>query len=192
MYESEVFRQEITALRAMLEETEKSLDIEHLKEQLIEYQEDMASPGFWDDVDRAQRVNQKLHSCENRINNYKSMVSRLDDVDVMMELADEEGGDDMAEEISGELKALREELEQLKLTTLMTGQYDDCMCILSLHAGAGGTEAQDWTQMLYRMYVRFAERMGFQVKELDYLEGDEAGIKSVTRGRSPGIMPTAL
>ena len=180
MYESEVFRQEITALRAMLEETEKSLDIEHLKEQLIEYQEDMASPGFWDDVDRAQRVNQKLHSCENRINNYKSMVSRLDDVDVMMELADEEGGDDMAEEISGELKALREELEQLKLTTLMTGQYDDCMCILSLHAGAGGTEAQDWTQMLYRMYVRFAERMGFQVKELDYLEGDEAGIKSVT------------
>ena len=74
----------------------------------------------------------------------------------------------------------REELEALKLTTLMTGEYDGCDCILSLHAGAGGTEAQDWTQMLYRMYTRFGERMGFTVKELDMLEGDEAGIKSVT------------
>ena len=97
-----------------------------------------------------------------------------------MELAEEEGGDEMAVEIGEELKKLREELEALKLTTLMTGEYDGCDCILSLHAGAGGTEAQDWTQMLYRMYTRFGERMGFTVKELDMLEGDEAGIKSVT------------
>ena len=97
-----------------------------------------------------------------------------------MELAEEEGGDEMAGEIGEELKKLREELEALKLTTLMTGEYDGCDCILSLHAGAGGTEAQDWTQMLYRMYTRFGERMGFTVKELDMLEGDEAGIKSVT------------
>ena len=180
MYESEVFRQEITSLKAMIEETGKSLDIEHLKEQLIEYQEDMASPGFWDDVERAQKVNQKMRSCENRINHYKSLQSRADDVEVMMELAEEEGGDEMAGEIGEELKKLREELEALKLTTLMTGEYDGCDCILSLHAGAGGTEAQDWTQMLYRMYTRFGERMGFTVKELDMLEGDEAGIKSVT------------
>ena len=180
MYESEVFRQEITSLKAMIEETGKSLDIEHLKEQLIEYQEDMASNGFWDDVERAQKVNQKMRSCENRINHYKSLQSRADDVEVMMELAEEEGGDEMAGEIGEELKKLREELEALKLTTLMTGEYDGCDCILSLHAGAGGTEAQDWTQMLYRMYTRFGERMGFTVKELDMLEGDEAGIKSVT------------
>ena len=180
MYESEVFRQEITSLKAMIEETGKSLDIEHLKEQLIEYQEDMASPGFWDDVERAQKVNQKMRSCENRINHYKSLQSRADDVEVMMELAEEEGGDEMAGEIGEELKKLREELEALKLTTLMTGEYDGCDCILSLHAGAGGTEAQDWTQMLYRMYTRFGERMGFTVKELDMLEGDEAGVKSVT------------
>ena len=180
MYESEVFRQEITSLKAMIEETGKSLDIEHLKEQLIEYQEDMASPGFWDDVERAQKVNQKMRSCENRINHYKSLQSRADDVEVMMELAEEEGGDEMAGEIGEELKKLREELEALKLTTLMTGEYDGCDCILSLHAGAGGTEAQDWTQMLYRMYTRFCERMGFTVKELDMLDGDEAGVKSVT------------
>ena len=126
MYESEVFRQEITSLKAMIEETGKSLDIEHLKEQLIEYQEDMASPGFWDDVERAQKVNQKMRSCENRINHYKSLQSRADDVEVMMELAEEEGGDEMAGEIGEELKKLREELEALKLTTLMTGEY--CRC----------------------------------------------------------------
>lgn len=180
MYESEVFRQEITALKEMLEETGKSLNIDGLKEQLIEYQEDMASEGFWDDVDRAQKVNQKMRSCENRINHYKSLNSRLEDVELMMELSEEEGGDDMSADISSELKALREEMENLKLTTLLTGQYDNCDCILSLHAGAGGTEAQDWTQMLYRMYTRFGERMGFNVRELDMLEGDEAGVKSVT------------
>ena len=180
MYESEVFRQELTSLQALLEETGNSLNIEHLKEQLIEYQEDMASPGFWDDIERAQKINQRASSCENRIHHYKSLCTRIEDIDVMMELAEEEGGDDMAGEIGEELKKLREELEALKLTTLLTGEYDNCDCILSLHAGAGGTEAQDWTQMLYRMYTRFGERMGFTVKELDMLEGDEAGIKSVT------------
>ena len=180
MYESEVFRQEITALKDMLRDTEKSLNIEGLKEQLVEYQEDMASEGFWDDVERAQRVNKQMRSCENRINHYKSLCSRLDDAEVMLELSEEEGGDEMAGEIGQELKKLREEMESLKLTTLLTGQYDNCDCILSLHAGAGGTEAQDWTQMLYRMYTRFGERMGFTVRELDMLDGDEAGVKSVT------------
>ncbi len=180
MYESEVFRQEITALKDMLRDTEKSLNIEGLKEQLVEYQEDMASEGFWDDVERAQKVNQKMHSCENRLNHYKSLCSRLEDAEVMLELSQEDGGEEMADEISNELKKLRDEMESLKLTTLLTGEYDDCDCILSLHAGAGGTEAQDWTQMLYRMYTRFGERMGFSVRELDMLDGDEAGIKSVT------------
>ncbi len=180
MYEFEVFRQEITSLTEMLHDTEKSLNIPLLREQLIEYQEDMASDGFWDDVERAQRVNKQMRSCENRIKHYESLCSRLEDVEVMLELSEEEGGDEMAGDISKELKLLREEMEQLKLTTLLTGQYDNCDCILSLHAGAGGTEAQDWTQMLYRMYTRFAERMGFTVRELDLLDGDEAGIKSVT------------
>ena len=180
MYESEVYRQELTSLEALLTEVGTALNLDHLKEQLIEYQEDMASPGFWDDVERAQKVNQKMHSCENRINHYKSLQSRAEDIEVMMELAAEEDGEDMAGEIGNELKALRDELETLRLTTLLTGEYDGCDCILSLHAGAGGTEAQDWTQMLYRMYTRFGERMGLNVRELDMLEGDEAGVKSVT------------
>ena len=178
MYESEVYRQELSSLEAMIEEAGKSLNVDHLKEQLIEYQEDMASPGFWDDVDRAQKVNQKMHACENKINHFKDLQSRAEDLEVMMELAEED--DSMAEEIGEELKKMREELETLRLTTLLTGEYDTCDCILSLHAGAGGTEAQDWTSMLYRMYARFGERMGFNVRELDMLEGDEAGVKSVT------------
>ena len=180
MYESEVFRQEITNLRDVLVDIEKSLNIPLLREQLVEYQEDMASDGFWDDVERAQKVNQRMRSCENRIKHYESLASRLDDVDVMMELSQEDDGEGMADEISEELKKLREEMESLKLTTLLTGQYDANDCILTLHAGAGGTEAQDWTQMLYRMYTRFGERMGLTVRELDMLEGDEAGVKSVS------------
>ncbi len=101
-------------------------------------------------------------------------------MDLMMQLAEEEDDESLADDIRNDLAGLKEDLETLRLQTLLTGEYDDCNCILTLHAGAGGTEAQDWTQMLYRMYTRFCERMGFTVKELDLLEGDEAGIKSVS------------
>ena len=111
---------------------------------------------------------------------FKSLNDRADDIEVMMELADAEDDHSMVPEIESEFAKLKEELQQLRLTTLLRDQYDTCDCILALHAGAGGTEAQDWTQMLYRMYTRFCERMGFTVKELDYLDGDEAGIKSVS------------
>ncbi len=180
MYESEVYRQELTALQALIGEMYKSLNIDNLKEQLTEYREEMSAVGFWDDVDRASKVTRKAGNCENRINHYNQLKSRIDDVEVMIELSEEDDGESMAKEIGEEIKKLKEELDALKLTTLMTGEYDSCDCILSLHAGAGGTEAQDWTQMLYRMYVRFGERMGFQVRELDMLDGDDAGVKSVT------------
>jgi peptide chain release factor 2 len=155
-------------------------DVAHLEEQFAEYQEDMGSPGFWDDLERAQKVSQKARSTEARINHFKKLVSRSDDLEVLIDLADEEDDSSLVPEISTEIEAMKKDLESLKLTTLLSGEYDQNDCILALHAGAGGTEAQDWTQMLYRMYTRFAERMGLTVKELDYLEGDEAGIKSVT------------
>ncbi|MDO4865964.1 MAG: peptide chain release factor 2 [Clostridia bacterium] len=180
MIEMEVFKQDLNAVRDMLKEAGESLQIDHLREQLIEYNEDMGSPGFWDDTERAQKVSAKASSTENRIKHYESLNTRADDIEVLMELAEEADDESMVEEIRGEFTALKADLESLRLQTLLTGEYDGCNCILSLHAGAGGTEAQDWTQMLYRMYTRFAERMGFSVKLLDMLEGDEAGIKSVT------------
>ena len=180
MLEMEVFKQDLAEVRRMLEEAGESLQIEHLREQLVEYQEDMGSQGFWDDTERAQKVSAKASSVERRIQHYEHLGSRADDIEVMMELADEADDEEMAEEIKKEFASLKEDLETLRLQTLLTGEYDGCNCILSLHAGAGGTEAQDWTQMLYRMYTRFCERMGFAVRELDMLDGDEAGIKSVT------------
>ena len=180
MIEMEGFKQQLSEVRALIAECGKSLDIEHLKEQLIEYQEDMASNGFWDDMEHAQKVNRKAHSVESKLTHFKSLNDRADDIEVMMELADAEDDHSMVPEIESEFAKLKEELQQLRLTTLLRDQYDTCDCILALHAGAGGTEAQDWTQMLYRMYTRYAERHGYSVRELDFLEGDEAGIKSVT------------
>ena len=180
MLEMEGFKQDLAEVRRMIEETGKSLQIDHLREQLVEYREDMGSTGFWDDLERAQKVSAKAHGVERRIQHYESLITRADDVEVMMELADEEDDESMVGEIKKMFADLKEDLETMRLQTLLTGEYDACNCILSLHAGAGGTEAQDWTQMLYRMYTRFCERMGFTVRELDMLDGDEAGVKSVT------------
>ena len=180
MIEMEGFKQQLAEVRALIDECGKSLDIEHLKEQLIEYQEDMASNGFWDDMERAQKVNRKAHAVEAKLTHYKGLNDRADDIEVMMELADAEDDHSMVSEIESEFAKLKEELQQLRLTTLLRDQYDTCDCILALHAGAGGTEAQDWTQMLYRMYMHYCEHHGFTVKQIDLLLGDEAGIKSVT------------
>ena len=155
-------------------------DLPRLKEQLQEYQEDMASPGFWDELDRAQSVNQKAHATEAKINGYNKVVSAADDLEILIDMYEESGDADLLDEIRSEFAKLNSELETIRLTTLLRGEYDGLNCVLSLHAGAGGTEAQDWTQMLYRMYVRFCDRMGLTVRELDMLEGDEAGLKSVT------------
>ncbi len=180
MIEMEGFMQDLAEVRRMLAEAEESLQIDHLREQLTEYQEDMGSPGFWDDTERAQKISAKASSVERRIQHFEQLTARADDVEVLMELADEADDHDAVEDIRRDFASLKEDLETLRLQTLLTGEYDGCNCILSLHAGAGGTEAQDWTQMLYRMYTRFCERMGFAVRELDMLDGDEAGIKSVT------------
>ncbi len=180
MLETEQFKQDLAGVRTAIEEVGQALDIGRLKEQLMEYQEDMASNGFWDDMERAQKINQRAHGVEERLNHFKSLNDRADDIEAMMELAEEADDHDMAVEIQNEFAAIKADIEQLRLTTLLKDEFDPNDCILALHAGAGGTEAQDWTQMLYRMYTRFAERMGFTVKELDLLDGDEAGIKSVT------------
>ncbi len=180
MIETDAFRQELAQVREKIKEAAVSLNVEHLKEQLAEYQEDMASPGFWDNMERAQKVAGKARSAENHIHQIEKLNARAEDLEVLIQLTDEEDDRDSIPEIKKEFEAMNKELETIRLTTLLSGQYDECDAILTLHAGAGGTEAQDWTQMLYRMYTRFGERMGLTVRELDLLEGDEAGIKSVT------------
>ena len=180
MLELEQYAQDVAGIRKSLLAAGDALHIDHIKEQIDELTEEMNQPEFWNDTERSTRVNQKLGSLKNKVEHYEKLLSSADDIEVMMDLAKEENDDDMVTEVGEELARLKEQTDALELETLMRGDYDDSDAILSLHAGAGGTEAQDWTQMLYRMYTRYCEKMGFTVKVLDYLDGDEAGVKSVT------------
>ena len=180
MLELEQFAQDIEKIRQSILNAGEALHIDHMQEQVDELKEEMNAPGFWDNLERSTHVNQKISRMEAKIAHYQKLLSTADDIEVMMDLAKEENDESMVAEAGEEIEALRKEADALELETLMRGQYDGCNAILSLHAGAGGTEAQDWTSMLYRMYTRYCERRGFKVKLLDYLDGDEAGIKSVS------------
>ncbi len=125
---------------------------------------------------------QKLNALRAEINEYNQLTTALDDVYTLWELATEEGDESLEKDIEKEFTAFAKALEKLEIAVLFSGPYDDHNCILTLHAGAGGTEAQDWASMLYRMYTRFCERNGFKCEVMDYLDGEEAGIKSVTLG----------
>ena len=155
-------------------------DVAGLKEQLLELHETMNEPDFWNDLERSTQVSKKVRAAENKVEHFEKLNRRADDVEATMELAEEMEDEELAAEAGEEIKKLQEELATLRLETLLRGDYDSSSAYLSLHSGAGGTEAQDWTQMLYRMYTRYCERHGYTVKVLDFLEGDEAGVKSVT------------
>ncbi len=139
-----------------------------------------SEPKFWDDIENSQKVLQKLKSLKSKVEEYQNLVNGLDDVRTLNDLGLEEQDESVIIEVGEMIKNIRENLTKLRLQTLLTGQYDKNNAILTLHAGAGGTEAQDWVQMLLRMYTRWAESKGYTVKTLDFLDGEEAGIKSVT------------
>ena len=155
-------------------------DLTHLRQSLKELHTEMEDPDFWNHLEHAQKVNRRVKTMEDQIQDWEGLVARADDLEVMIELADSEDDESFLPDIESGLASLAQDAEELQLTTLLTGEYDANNAILTLHAGAGGTEAQDWTQMLYRMYTRYCERKGYAVKVLDYLDGDEAGVKSVT------------
>ncbi len=155
-------------------------NLDRMKEELSELKEEMNAPEFWTNLERSTVVNRRVSSLEGKIDHVARLQSRADDVEAMLSLLAEEMDSAMAAECEQDLSALAADAEALELETLMRGQYDDCDAVLSLHAGAGGTEAQDWTSMLYRMYTRYCETHNYKVTVLDYLDGDEAGVKSVT------------
>ena len=140
----------------------------------------MGAPDFWDDPEAAQKTAQAVTQLKAEVETVYNLEQRLDDLEVMVELALEEPDSGMEDELASGLEAAKAEIEHLELGMLLNGEYDANNAILTLHAGAGGTEAQDWTSMLLRMFTRYAEREGFQIEMLDYLPGDEAGVKSAT------------
>ena len=155
-------------------------DIARLKVEIEELENKAAEPGFWDDMENSQKILQKTKGLKTKVERYEKMASELEDLRTLNELGMEEQDAAVIPEVGEELERLKGIYEKLRLETLLTKPYDKNNAILTMHAGAGGTEAQDWVQMLYRMYNRWAEAHEFTVKTLDYLDGDEAGIKSVT------------
>ncbi|MBW8381071.1 MAG: PCRF domain-containing protein, partial [Youngiibacter sp.] len=132
----------------------------------------MSEPGFWNDSEKAREVSREQKMTEDRINGYKALKTRIDEIETLAELAEDD--DDMALEVLAEIGSLKDALEERKVEILLSGEYDDNDAILSLHVGVGGTDAQDWTQMLLRMYTRWADKKGYKVEVLDIIDGDEA------------------
>ena len=140
----------------------------------------MARDGFWNDVENANKVNQRIKAIHAKLDKYRKLETTGEDVSTLFDMAEEEDDEETALEAQAELKDFLHKVEEFRIDTMLRGPYDNANAVLSLHAGAGGTEAQDWVSLLYRMYTRYCERKGFVVKELDLLDGEEAGIKSVT------------
>ena len=140
----------------------------------------MEEPGFWDDPSASQEAMKELKNLKDTVDKFNGLAQDFEDVETMIEMGYEENDESLIPEIREMLDAFIEEFEALKISTLLSGEYDNNNAILTLHAGAGGTEACDWTSMLYRMFTRWADQHGFSTEVLDYLDGDEAGIKSVT------------
>ena len=178
--EYDAYKQKLLALEPTLKELEQALNIESARKELAELQIETEQEGFWNDVERSQRIAQKIKRLENKIKKYDHLVSDWEDTLTLCEMAQEEDDASQLDEVAQGYETLEKEVSDRRLAALLTGEYDANNAILTFHAGAGGTEAQDWTEMLYRMYTRWAERHGFTYQLLDYEDGDEAGIKSAS------------
>jgi peptide chain release factor 2 len=178
MIQFEEYRQKINALRPKLKDLEGAFDLPSVRSELTALEEESSAEGFWNDVGNSQKVLQRIKQLKAKLEVYENLVSSYEDLETFIELAIEENDEGLLPELEREYDKFEKLLEDVTLQTLFTGEFDRNNAILSLHAGAGGTEAQDWAQMLFRMYTRWAERHGFKYKVLDYLDGDEAGIKS--------------
>ncbi len=178
MLQFEEQKQKINGYQDQLAELEDAMNIAKLKEEVANLEQQAAADGFWDDLEHSQAVLKKTSQLKAQIKRYEDLKQEYEDVCVLIEMANEEEDLSMLDEVEGAVNAFIEKYEDTRLTTLLTGEYDANNAILTFHAGAGGTEAQDWVEMLYRMYHRWAERHGFTAKTLDFLDGDEAGLKS--------------
>ena len=180
MIEFEEYKVKLNNLKPTLDNLEGALHLDTARREIEELQRASEQEGFWNDVEKSQKSQKRLKNLQDKCNRYQGLCDQWNDLMTICEMALEEDDESMLPELQEEFEDFQSKLEETRLETLLTGEYDANNAILTFHAGAGGTEAQDWTQMLYRMYTRWAERHGYTVKLMDMLEGDEAGIKSAT------------
>ncbi len=180
MLELDVLKQSLPELKKNLHNLGDALGLEGMKKEIAQLEEASAVPGFWDDLDHSQKIMQKTKQLKDKVESFEKLQGAYDDLEVLLDMAMEENDESLYPELEASYQSILKQLDEQTLSTLLTGEYDASNAILAFHAGAGGTEAQDWVSMLYRMYLRWAERHEFKVKTLDYLDGEEAGIKSVT------------
>lgn len=155
-------------------------DVENKEKELKELESKTTENDFWNDTDNSSKVLKQINSLKSKVEGFKKLNNELNNLLEMSDLLQVEEDEELAKELLESTDTLEKNIEKLEITTLLSGKYDNNNAILTIHPGAGGTEAQDWAEMLYRMYTRWANANGYEVKELDYLEGDEAGLKSVT------------
>ncbi len=180
MLQFEEQKHRLEALEQSLEELGKALGLERLREEVEMLEHKSAEPGFWDNMEQAQKITQRMASLKGKDESYQKLQSRAEDAMALIEMGDEAEDLSLLPEVQEELDGISAQIETMRLSTLLTGEYDSRNAILTFHAGSGGTEAQDWAEMLFRMYNRWGERHGFKVSTLDYLDGDEAGLKSAS------------
>ncbi|MGI6545245.1 MAG: peptide chain release factor 2 [Fastidiosipilaceae bacterium] len=180
MIEFETFILELKRLEDDFQVLRQALHIERSSDRAAELEARAQEPEFWDNPERAQQIQTEINHLRKKITRFNELESAREDLLVLSELGNEDEDRELLDEVQNGIDKLKSEYDSLRMETLFTGEHDHLNAILTLHAGAGGTEAQDWTEMLYRMYARWAEQHDFVVKELDMLDGDEAGLKSVT------------
>ena len=180
MVEFEELRLRLLDSEKPIENLKEALAIDSLKAEVEVLEKESAAPDFWDDMENSQKVMQKIGSLKAKVTGYERLKSDYEDALVMIELADEEGDLSLLDDCTASVKDIESRVEDMTLSTLLSGEFDGKNALLTFHAGAGGTEAQDWAEMLFRMYNRWGERHGYKVSTLDYLDGDVAGIKSAT------------
>ncbi len=178
MLQFEELRLRLEGLRPDIDDYADAIGINALKSQIEQLENRATEPGFWDDLENSQKVLKQTSDLKNKVETFEKLDSSYSDTLTLIELANEEEDLSLYDEALSEVDTLEAKLSAARLETLLTGEYDKNNAILTFHAGSGGTEAQDWAQMLYRMYTRWAQDHGFSVKEVDYLDGDEAGLKS--------------
>lgn len=176
----EELKEKINACKPLIKNLEVSLNLEELKRQIKNYDETIAAGDFWNDVKKATEITRKCSLLKAKIEKFNELSLKMKDCEEMFELIKEDEEESLVLELFNSLNSLEKEIKEQSLTVLLKGEYDFKNAIVTLHAGAGGTEAMDWVQMLYRMYSRFFERRGFKFKVLNIVDGEEAGIKSIS------------